>query len=100
MLPVFLALLAVPASLAATVAPAYYDPTVGGGSWLDVAGTDLGEPMNVRTHVPTCARPTDLASTGGHFGTQLARCSHQRRYRQLRALDRVVSSNVCARVER
>ncbi|KIP06598.1 hypothetical protein PHLGIDRAFT_72471 [Phlebiopsis gigantea 11061_1 CR5-6] len=28
-------------------ASAFVDPTTGGGSWLDVAGTGVGEPMNV-----------------------------------------------------
>ena len=29
----------------------YYNPTVNGGSWLDVAGTGVGEPMNVGAYL-------------------------------------------------
>ena len=50
MVPFSLALLAVPVSLAASLSKvAYYDPTANGGSWLDVAGDGVGEPMNVST---------------------------------------------------
>lgn len=41
----FLLTRAMPSQRAANVG--FFDPTTGGGSWLDVAGTGVGEPMNV-----------------------------------------------------
>ena len=31
---------------------AFFNPTANGGSWLDVAGTGVGEPMNVCICLP------------------------------------------------
>lgn len=48
--PVLLALLAAPLAFATPLARGnvgFYDPTANGGSWLDDAGTGVGEPMNV-----------------------------------------------------
>ena len=40
-------------------AVAFIDPAKNGGSWLDVAGTGVGEPMNVRTSLTTALQITD-----------------------------------------
>lgn len=48
LLTAFAALALAAPSPRSSAAVAYFDPTAGGGSWLDVAGTGVGEPMNVR----------------------------------------------------
>lgn len=67
----------------------YYDPTVGGGSWLDNAGSG-GEPLNVSSSSPFYMQLLHPTNIGRCLGTQLSRCSYRQRNPQLRACHRLV----------
>lgn len=57
----------------------YVDPTIGGGSWLDVAGVGVGEPLNVSSTVRNTLFLTvkRWAFTGSDLWPELPRRPHR-----------------------
>lgn len=93
MLSVLLAILAASLGIASPLANvAFVNPTVGGGSWLDDAGTGVGEPMNVSQYAEYAIRiVSEHSSAGGHFGSQFPCRSYGQWNRQLCTLTQSVS---------
>jgi hypothetical protein len=72
-------------------AVAYYAPSAGGGSQLDVAAAPLGEPLNVRMDVFITFHMIDSVCTGDHLRPQLSRGTHGLWFPKLRQCNRLVS---------